>query len=312
MRLVVTLLFCLTGCAPAASSPDSATSDALQGDAGSEDAHVDPDAPGSAADAAMRERNSPGTDALLDRLRGASPMNGRAYDEALAAGVTFTPTSDGDSFVATWRPDGFDPATGGIVVALHGHDGFVALGFDAWEPFLRAHGLAFLGLQWWFGGGETTADYYLPHEIYPLLLEALDAQEIPPGRALFEGFSRGSANSYAVVAMDRASGSPRFALAIANAGGAVLDYPPTAEIVDGRYGASPFAGTRWVLYCGALDPEPEMSGCPAMRRTETWMLGLGASIEVFLEDPTGRHGGFHQNPENAEAALGIYETLLGT
>ena len=301
----------VTGCPLADPAPDAGDDAALGAtpDGGEHDAWTADEHDAAATDdAGRRERNSPGSDALLTLLR-AMPRNEMLYDDAVAAGATFTPTSDGDSFVLYWEPPGFDPATSGVVVSLHGHDGFVGAGLDAWEPFLRERGHALIALQWWFGAGETIVDYYTPAEIYPLLLEAMEAHGFTSRRALFEGFSRGGAVSYAVTAMDHTSPSPRFLLTVSAAGSAQLDYPPTAEIASGRYGPMPLAGARWVLYCGQMDREV-MDNCARMHETRDFLVDMGASVDLFLEDPTGGHGGFHQNPANCNAALDLYATLL--
>lgn len=250
---------------------------------------------------------SPGTAALMELMRQRDQLH---YDQAVAAGVRFVPTADGASFYAAWTPPGFDPATDGTIVTLHGHGSWASSSFAAWRPFLTARRHAIVALQWWFGGGETNADYYLPAELYPTLRRALAEQGTAPGRSLFEGFSRGAANSYAVEAMDRADTAPAFLMAVANAGSARLDFPPNQEIVAGRYGSTPFRGAHWALFCGGLDPEPELSGCPAMERTRTWLESLGGAVERLIADPTTGHGGFHLNPANANLALDLYDAAL--
>ncbi len=250
---------------------------------------------------------SPGTAALMELMR----QRDRArYDQAVAAGVRFVPTADGASFYAAWTPPGFDPATDGTIVTLHGHDGWASSSFAVWLPFATARGYAIIALQWWFGGGEAAADYYLPVELYPTLRRALAEQGTATGRSLFEGFSRGAANAYAVEAMDRADPAPAFLIAVANAGGAMPDFPPNAEIDAGRYGATPFRGAHWVLFCGGLDPEPELNGCPAMERSRTWIEAHGGAVERLIADPTAGHGGFHMNPANANLALDLYDAAL--
>lgn len=252
-----------------------------------------------------RDLNSPGSDALLGQVM---RDDARGYADAVAAGVTFHPTTDGESFYAYWAPEGFDPDLGGFVVALHGHSGLVTMSFAAWRPFLVERGYGFIALQWWFGGEQTIRDYYSPAEMYAEIRQALRAHDVPGGRILFEGFSRGSANSYAVEAMDHSSSTPQFLLTIANAGSAVLDYPPTAEIDDGVYGSRPFDGTHWVFFCGGEDRDP-MANCAAMIRTRAWLEGHGATIDLFIEDPTTGHGGFHMNAANATMALELYDNL---
>ncbi len=58
--------------------------------------------------------------------------------------------------------------------------------------------------------------------------------------------TRGSANLYAVAAIDKGRGRKLFSLYVASSGGVALDYPPTRSILDGRMGPRPLAGTNWV------------------------------------------------------------------
>jgi hypothetical protein len=68
---------------------------------------------------------------------------------------------------------------------------------------------------------------------------------------------------------------------------------------------SPFGGSKWVMYCGANDPSPDQSGCPAMQRSRDWVKQHGGTVVQLIEDPTGGHDGFHQNPANVELALDL-------
>lgn len=254
----------------------------------------------------VRDLNSPGTEMLLSQMQSTESVN---YANAVAAGVTFTPTSEGESFTAFWTPPGFDSSTDGFLVALHGHDGWVVSGFAASLPFLEARGYGFLALQWWFGEAESALDYYSPTEIHRELTLALAAHGIPPGRIVVEAFSRASANSYALTAIDHASSEPLFLLTIANSGQVVSDYAPTRAVELGCYGSAPLAGTHWVTFCGELDVETEMA-CVAMAQSRDWVIERGGVVDLFIDDPTAGHGGFHLNPDNANAAFDVYDTLL--
>jgi hypothetical protein len=123
-----------------------------------------------------------------------------------------------------------------------------------------------------------------------------------PENTLLHGFSRGSANLYALAAMDSRTPRPLFRHVVANAGGMAPDFPMNREIENGRFGATPFANTRWWLYCGAGDPNPDRDGCPAMRRSQKWLQDKGAKAELS-EDVGGNHGGFHLRGQNVERAL---------
>jgi hypothetical protein len=92
---------------------------------------------------------------------------------------------------------------------------------------------------------------------------------------------------------------------IANAGSAEPDYPPNQEIASGRLGVV-FAGSHWVFYCGGRDPSPERSGCSGMRKSAGWVKDFGGSVDLFIDEPEGDHGGFHRNPENVRKALDAF------
>ncbi len=259
-------------------------------------------------DSGTRYINSPGTDALIAQMK---KDDAAKYQASVDAGMKFVPTSDGKSFYGYWLPAGFDATKNGFVVSLHGHGVFVSTDFGAWQQDLATRKYGYIGLQWWFGKDQTSADYYLPTEIYPELQRALTDQKVVGGKLLLHGFSRGATQTYALTAMDKASASPLFRLTIANSGGETVDYSPNAEIEAGKYGSQPFHGTSWVLFCGGKDDNPDVSGCPAMEKSRTWIEKYGGKIELFINDPTAEHGGFHLNPANATQALDVYDSLTG-
>lgn len=138
---------------------------------------------------------------------------------ALANGVQVTLTSDGKSYYILWLPEGSNlnhlPP---MVVSLHGHDGYAFEDFYVWHHFLKERGYGLLAIQWWLGKGEEISDYLSPNEIYRVIDEIFRTLHVKPGTALLHGFSRGSANIYAVAAIDRSTKNDYFALFIANAG----------------------------------------------------------------------------------------------
>lgn len=121
---------------------------------------------------------------------------------------------------------------------------------------------------------------------------------------MFHGFSRGSANSYAIAALDNGRGKKYFALNVASSGGVALDYPPTRAILNSAYGDHPLRGTRWVTAAGAKDSERD--GIAAMRRTAAWLKEQGANVEFSIEDPNLGHGALVLNPANAKRLLDLF------
>ncbi|MBI4341781.1 MAG: hypothetical protein HY599_00265 [Candidatus Omnitrophica bacterium] len=242
----------------------------------------------------------------------AKAMNADRYQFALDEGAQILPTSDGRSFCLLWYPIPLRTVSPKppLIVTLHGHRSFAFDEFFLWQPYAERHGYGVLAVQWWLGGGDDARDYYAPQELYPLLAKILKDEQIDPGTAILHGFSRGAANTYALTALDRASGAARFGLTIANAGGVSSDFPPNEQIGQGVFGEQAFAGTHWVLFCGGLDPHPERDGCPAMRRTADWLTGLGGTIDRLIEDPQAKHGGFHRTAAHVNAALDVAARLL--
>jgi len=225
-------------------------------------------------------------------------------------GAQFGLTPDGKTFYLLWLPEGSDPRNPPPMIAtLSGHDGWAVDDFFVWYDLIKKRGYGLLAIQWWLCQGESMNDYLRPDEIYRIIDTVFQEQHVKPGTALLHGFSRGATNTYAVAAIDRSLNKNYFALTIANAGKASLDYPPTRALGAGQFGPQPFEGTNWVTFAGANDPNPERDGVQGMRETAKWLRHLGGTVDLAIEDPDGGHGGFHRNPKNAEAALDVFETL---
>jgi predicted esterase len=132
-----------------------------------------------------------------------------------------------------------------------------------------------------------------------LIRRAVGREGTMPGRVLLHGFSQGSHEAFDLTSLDR-SGARLFALTIAESGG-----------VHGGPSRDPaLAGTNWVIYCAGRDPWPQLSGCPAMRRAEGYLVASGASVRRFVIDPPATHGGFLKNRADVELALGEFARAL--
>jgi hypothetical protein len=245
--------------------------------------------------------------ALFDKARAANPLR---YQFAVDKGVQVFPTTDGRSFYLLWYPPNVSTTNQPLIVTLHGSSSYAFDEFFLWQAEAAKRGYGILALQWWFGTGDATSDYYLPQEMYAILETALRRQGNQAAKAMLHGFSRGSANSYGVTFFDRRAGNHFFALTLSNAGQAAPDYPLYAQIIRGDYGQQVFAGAHWAMYCGGLDPNPQRDGCPAMRNTADWLTQQGAKVELFIEDANAGHGGFHQNAAHINAALDVFAKLL--
>ncbi len=241
---------------------------------------------------------------LIDSAQSAQAAE---YDFALKLGAEITVTPDEKSFYVFWKPKNYSASTP-LVVSIHGHGSWAVRDFYMWYPYIQDRGYALLTLQWWRGTGEETADYFRPEEMYRMLDQVFREKNIQ-APALLHGFSRGSANTYALAALDVHSGNRYFDLFIANAGKANEGYPPNQAIQKGRMGPSPLAGTRWITVAGGKDKHQERDGIAGMRETQSWLKKYGADIILAIEDPDGDHGVFHRNPKNVAQALDAFDKL---
>lgn len=223
-------------------------------------------------------------------------------------GARLAAVEGGKTFALVWVPAG--AVRPPIIATLSGHGSWAFDEFFLWQKEAAARGFGIVALQWWLGTGEGPRDYLLPNEVYRSFDRVFGQEGIPAGRNLLHGFSRGSANIYGVTALDRHAGRGLFLLTIANAGKAGADFPINRDIERGRFGERPFAGTRWVLYGGGRDPHPERDGIPGMREAEAWVIRHGGTVDLFLADADGDHGGFHRRSQNMTAALDLFKRLL--
>ena len=238
----------------------------------------------------------------------AKAANPVRYQFALDAGAAITPTSDGASFVVSWFPPGAQASP--VIATIHGHGSWAFDEFFLWYPFAVERGYGIVALQWWDGAGEETADYLTPTEVQRELSLTFEHEGVAPGTVMFHGFSRGAANSYAVVARDATEGPGYYLLAVANSGKPSQNYPPNVEIQAGLLGQQPLEGTNWVTFCGERDANAARDGCPGMREAAAWIERFGGAVLKAIEDPTADHGGFHKSAANVNAALDVFAGLL--
>lgn len=228
---------------------------------------------------------------------------GKWFAEAAKLKPDILPTSDGKSFIVVWKAV-TEPKR--WIVSLHGSGGFATDDLAIWHPHLKDREVGVVCVQWWLGSGDRTTSYYTPEEIYREIDNALPGLGVEYGAAMLHGFSRGSANSFAVMAMDAGQGRGFFSLAVASSGGVALDYPPTRSILDGKYGHDALKGTRWITSAGARDPHPARDGIPAMRRTAAWLKEQGSVVLEAIEDPDQGHGALMLNAKNTRRVLDVF------
>jgi hypothetical protein len=230
--------------------------------------------------------------------------SGRWFADATKLRPEILPTSDGRSFIVVWKPAGTNPKR--WIVSLHGSHGFATDDLAIWYRSLKDRDVGLVSVQWWVGDDDTNRSYYTPLEIYREMDMALRKLGVQPGMAMLHGFSRGSANSYAVAALDAGRGRHYFSLIVASSGGVATDFPPTRAILAGAFGERPLRNTRWVTAAGARDPNPDRCGIPGMRRTAEWLQQQGAIVMERIEDPATGHGALKLNPKNVRHVLDLF------
>lgn len=241
-------------------------------------------------------------------LEMAKRMDAQSFSRLANMGALIEETSDRKSFVVWDAPKQFDPATGVVLVTLHGHQSWASKSAVVWEDEVRARGWAHLAVQWWYGRSDDTQGYARPSEIYPWMVEALRRHGVQPGRVIFQGFSRGSAISYAMTFLDRQNTAPYVAVTISNSGSMTDDYPPNRAFLSGDAGEQPFAHTHWILYCAERDQE-QQNACDRMAWGAQQIQRLGGAVELFIRDPQGPHGGFMRQP-NLKQAMDLAATFI--
>ena len=220
-------------------------------------------------------------------------------------------TSDNRSFYIRWQRS--ERPTHWLVL-IHGAGnpahGFATDEFSTWLPYVRERDMGVIALQWWFGTGNATSDFYTPDEIYREVSRLLEALRIEPGTVMLQGFSRGSTQTYSLKAIDTFQGKNYFGLMVASSGCFNSGYPPNVTLLQGGYGDRPLAGSKWVTSAGARDPDPNCDGVTGMRATGEWLTSQGAQVLKAIEDPSYGHGALVLNGTNARMVLDLYFDLI--
>jgi type IX secretion system substrate protein len=226
---------------------------------------------------------------------------------ALNHGAQILATPDGNSFYVKWFPVGSIPSATPVIVTLHGSHGYAFFEFYNWFLQAQQHQCGIIALQWYRGNAAVPPyDYFDDDTLYNYIDSALAGISYPAGKAFLHGFSRGSARSYAIIFKDSHGGQNYFCTALSNAGGADPGYPLYAQINAGIYGSNVLSGKHWNLFCGGLDSNAAQSGCIGMTNTQTWLQGQGATIDIFIQDSTLGHDGFHLVPAYMDSVLDNY------
>lgn len=197
-----------------------------------------------------------------------------------------------------------------IIITLHGTGGTAEKDYEIWKPFVKETSYALASLNWWDGSGETVADYSTPDTIVSELHSFLQSQGYKPSDiVVLEGFSRGSANSYPIAALDQAGKSPYLDVVISSSGGAQPDYYlSTTGSINSHQQSNIFSHLSWILACGGKDKNTARDGCIGMKSARQFVADKGARVLGLLEDPNGGHGALTTSSLNlAKQAFDLIE-----
>lgn len=234
-------------------------------------------------------------------LKEARQADPERYAFAVDSGATFVLSPNRKAYSVQWTPPG---RVRGTLVTLHGDTSTAVDQFFLWQRIAARRGLRLVSIQWTYGSGQK-AGRYDPAGLYRYIAATLKRIGVKPGTAILHGFSTAAIRTYALAAYDRRAGR-YFGLIIANSGSAFPSFPENRALLRGAFGSRPLAGTRWAMFCGGKDPNPQYSGCPSMRRSATFVRSLGGRVVLFIADRQAGHGGLLAKPGNADRALSAF------
>lgn len=241
--------------------------------------------------------NTPTQTALATALPTPTPTPRPADSADTLANPQKVASADGKTYFIYGAPAGQNNAAPKrIIISLPGHGTTADDGYKAWKNHLSSLGYAVAEFNWWRGTGEKTSDYYQPVEVVQQVRAFLLQQGYTTNdRVVLHGFSRGSANTYAVIANDRMMESPVFDAVISNAGKYQSSFPlATTTLTDQRI-TQLFKNIPWVLACGGKDDNPTRDGCPGMAETAGFLTAHQANVLGTVTDPNQGHGAFHMS-----------------
>ncbi len=229
-----------------------------------------------------------------------SRLSAQQRSSFLAAGGKLIPV-DETHYYAVWVPSSFHTAAKKIVIVnLHGTGGYAEAEWSDWHSQFADRGYAFLGLSWGAGTPTVWSDEVLYSRIKELVGMIKAHCPFDDADSWLQGFSVGSAASFAVIVRDVAD-LRLFRGQIAASGSTVSPMTsgmlmfPTVEAAKSN--PSAVRGIRSWMYCGDRDNDHGWSMCEEMPQGEDFINTHGGSAYLY-RDPTGTHHGL---PGNANA-----------
>ncbi len=226
-----------------------------------------------------------------------------AYQACTQAGAKVINFTADTSFATVWVPSNYAAQiVKRVMVAIHGTKGSAYAAMN--DEFVNAiaNNYAIIGIQWWQQGSTPMADgtYFNEDKIYRLIDTTLKHMKAKYGADLsrvgYSGFSRGSAASFLVMFYDRYYKTNYFALSVSASGGIPTPpnppKPPLGEVLQKRFGATPFLGTSFFYYCGQKDEEWGANMCEQISYADSLIKLNGGQTVRRISDPNGLHGGY--------------------
>ena len=221
-------------------------------------------------------------------------------------------------FSIVWFPDDWEQRSDRtLVVTLHGSGGCTEPNYQWWTERTAGHQYAVVSLQYAEEdpiGGDLLFDNGA--QIYENLRTALSDLRahcpLADTSLALHGFSKGSARAVELALMDRApDGMKTFAAFVADSGTGFAE--SGGEIPPYLQNAPPgaYSGAHFWLYCGELDHGGQT--CTDMDRLAPIIHDLSGTVDALYKNPSGGHGIFITQPEEAPTAaqLALFDYLDG-
>lgn len=233
----------------------------------------------------------------------------------ISNGAQVKASADGKTFYLQWFPAGTTPSATPVMVSLHGSGSNAFNAMSKWFSSLSSHSVGLIAFQWYLGPSASPPnDYFGDTTLYTYIDTALKRIKYPSNKAMYHGFSRGSARSYAIQFLDvyPPNGKNYFCMIVSNAGKPDSLYP-FYQSINGGSNHTFCSGKRWAMYCGAADPNPARDGCPGMTSAKNnWVAANGGTVGLFIQDPVLGHSGLMDTPGLQDSILEYYLPCFST
>lgn len=199
-----------------------------------------------------------------------------------------------------------------VMVDLHGTGGAPETEWSTdWKDIVTPRGWAYIGLKYVDDATSVHDDETTIYaNIKTMLTDIAASCDFGSPSMFLVGFSRGSAETFPIAYLDLKD--RKYFKAMGSNSGA---WPPggaltvTMQGVVDRHETTGYAGTRFWMYCGALDNVQGFWMCDGMSAARIWVIDHAGTVERLYQDPTGYHGGLAKNADAWGAMFTYFEGL---